>query len=200
MQYSAIQFNIYTIQALVQLKQGLDHLFGMYLHCVNELLSKVCHISDMSEISVEGLNQYTMVYGLNCIRLKDSVAKHWSVWGKKMEDCFKDICDIVAGYERAKGYCRGQSQSQETSTINRGQNHQRTWTVLQMERTKQNNCRNLKGNNSIKFQNKTPTWQNYEGNNYRHKFVTIRTTVICSKQESYHSKPPSKFGQVMMCQ
>ena len=34
-----------------------------------------------------------------------------------MEDCFRDICNVGARYERAKGYCRAKLNTTETSVI-----------------------------------------------------------------------------------
>ena len=39
--------------------QGYDELLKMYLHCVSELLSKIHHMMDMSQIPA-GLNNYIM--------------------------------------------------------------------------------------------------------------------------------------------
>ena len=113
MQYSTILFNSHVFQAFTQLEQGLDELLDMYLYHISELLSKIYHTSDMSGI-LAGLNHYTVVYSLNCRRLKDSVVGHWSAQGKTMEDCFRDICNICAEY---KIYCRADYNTPETSTI-----------------------------------------------------------------------------------
>ena len=75
MQYSAILYNTHATQAFTQLNQGLDELQDMYLYPVSELLSKIYHTSDMSRIWVDDLNQYTMIYVLNCGKLKNSVAE-----------------------------------------------------------------------------------------------------------------------------
>ena len=103
MQYSAIPFDSHSTHAFLKLEQGPSELLDMYLHHASELLSKISHTLDMSRILVEGLNLYTVVYGLNGRRLKNSAVVHWSTQGKMMEDCFRDICNIGAGYERARG-------------------------------------------------------------------------------------------------
>ena len=41
-----------------------------------EQCAKVYHTSDMSSILVESTNHYAAVYGLNCRKLKDSIAGH----------------------------------------------------------------------------------------------------------------------------
>ena len=76
MQYSIIPFDTQATQAFIHLEQGLDELLENYLHYVSELLSKICHTSDMSRISVEGSNHYVVVYGFSCRKLKDSVVGH----------------------------------------------------------------------------------------------------------------------------
>ena len=48
----------------------------MFLHCASECSSKIHQMMDMSQIPTEGLNHYTMVYGLNSIKLKDKVLGH----------------------------------------------------------------------------------------------------------------------------
>ena len=90
----------------------------MYLHHVSELLLKIHHTSDMSQISVEGVNHYTIVYCHNCIKLKDSVVRHCSAHWKSLEDCFTDICTSGVCYERAKGYCRADFDTPGASAIN----------------------------------------------------------------------------------
>ena len=72
---------------------------------------------DMSQISVECQDHYTVVSGLNHRKLKDSLAEDWSLHWKSIEDCFRDIHHFDAGYKRAKGYCRADFNIQEASTI-----------------------------------------------------------------------------------
>ena len=60
-----------------RLELGLDELLDEYMHCKSELLSKICHTSDMSRVSEEDLYLYAVVCGLNCRRVKDSTG-HWS--------------------------------------------------------------------------------------------------------------------------
>ena len=71
----------------------------------------------MSHILAQGLNHYTVVYGLNCRMLKDSVVGHQSVQWKTIEDCFRDFHFIGAGCKGAKGYCRTDINTPEASTI-----------------------------------------------------------------------------------
>ena len=105
------------LQAFAQLEQGPDELLDMFLHHASDLLSKIYHTSHMSRILVEGLNHYTVVYGLNCRRLKDSVAGHWNMQWKTMEDCFRNIYISSTGYERAQEYCRADFNIPEASMI-----------------------------------------------------------------------------------
>ena len=53
----------------------------------------------MSRISVEGTNHYAVGYGLNCRKLKDSMAGDRNAQWKMMEECIRDICNIGEGYE-----------------------------------------------------------------------------------------------------
>ena len=73
MQYTVILMDSHTTQAFAWLEQGLDEFLDVYLHCTSKLLPKIYHTSDMSRISVEGFNHYAAVYGLKCLKLKDSV-------------------------------------------------------------------------------------------------------------------------------
>ena len=61
--YSTIPFDSHATQAFAHLQQGPNELPEMYLHHVNELLSKIHHVTDMSQIPAERLNHYIVVYG-----------------------------------------------------------------------------------------------------------------------------------------
>ena len=61
MQYSIIPSDTHATQAFIHLEKGPDELFDD----LSDLLSKIYHTSDMSRISAEGTNHYTVVYGLN---------------------------------------------------------------------------------------------------------------------------------------
>ena len=99
MQYCIIPSDTHATQAFTHLEQGMVELLDDYLHHVSELLSKIYHTSEMSRISVEGINHYPVVYGLNHRRLKDSVAGHRSTQWKTVVECFRDICNISMEYE-----------------------------------------------------------------------------------------------------
>ena len=94
LQFSAFLMDSHAIQAFVWLKQGLDELLDMYLHCTSELLSRMYHTSDMSRISALGSNHYAVVYDLKCRKLKNYVMGHSSTQWKTMEDCLRDICNL----------------------------------------------------------------------------------------------------------
>ena len=64
-QYSTIPSDSHITQAFAHLQQGPIELLEMYLHCASELLTKIHHMTDMSQILARGLNHYTVVYGLN---------------------------------------------------------------------------------------------------------------------------------------
>ena len=84
-----------------------------YLKCIHTLQVS-CHVSNFSR----GLSHYTIVHGLHCRKLKDSVGGYWSAHWKSMEDCFRDICTFGAGYDRDKGYCKADFNVTKPSTIN----------------------------------------------------------------------------------
>ena len=113
----SILFDSHATQAFTKLEQGQDELLGVYLYHASKLLSKAYQILDLSKILAEGLNHYTVVYGLNCRRLKDSVVRHQSAQWKMMEDFFRDICNNGAWYERTKGYCRAEYNTPEASMV-----------------------------------------------------------------------------------
>ena len=102
--YSTIPFNSHATQTFSNLQQGPYELLEMYLHLASELLSKVHHMTDMTEVPVEGLKHYTIGYGLNFTKLKDRVEGHQSTYWKTMEECFSDSCTFGAGYDRARVY------------------------------------------------------------------------------------------------
>ena len=56
----------------------------------------------MSRISVEGFNHYSVVYGLNFRKFKESVIGHHSAQWKAIEDCLRDIHNIDDGYKKLK--------------------------------------------------------------------------------------------------
>ena len=116
--YSSISFDSHATKAFPCLQQGPDELFKMYLHCASDLLSKIHHTSDMSWISVEGLNCSTMVYDLTFRKLRESLVGHQSMLWRSMEDCFIDICEFGTDYKRATAYGRAEFDTQEASTVN----------------------------------------------------------------------------------
>ena len=135
----------------------------MYLYHASKLPSKIYHTSNMSRISVEGLNHYTVVYGLNCRRLKDSIAVHQTAQWETMEDCFSDICNIGVGYKRAKGYCRAYSNTPEASMITEVKTKKEPDLCYRCGRPHfQNNCKNHKSNTNNQFQNTSSRHQNYK--------------------------------------
>ena len=105
-QYSTISFNSHATQAFAYLQQGPDELLEMYLHCASELLSKIHHTTDMSQMPAKGLSTYTVVYGLHSTKPKDKVAGHQSTYWNTIKDCFSDIHAFGTGYERVNGYSR----------------------------------------------------------------------------------------------
>ena len=60
-------------------------------------MSKIYHTFDMSSISVEGSTHYTVVYGLNCRKQKDSVMGHWGVQWRTVEECFRGVVILAQG-------------------------------------------------------------------------------------------------------
>ena len=108
MKYAIIPSYTHATQTFTHLEQGPNELLDDYLNHVSGLLSKMYHTSDMSSISAKGTNHYEVMCGLNCRKLKDSVAGQRSAQRKMMEECFRDIHNINVGCEGAKGYCRAE--------------------------------------------------------------------------------------------
>ena len=107
MQYSTIILDSHATKGFAQMEQGPGELLDMYLHCANELLSKIYHTSDMSRILVKGLwTKLQKGKGQCC----------WNAQRKTMGDFFRDIYNIGAGYKKAKGYCRAHFNTPEAST------------------------------------------------------------------------------------
>ena len=71
----------------------------------------------MCPISADDMDHYTVVYGLNSRKLRESVVGHWSVHWGSMEGFFRDIHAFGVGYKRAKGYKRAEFNSLEASII-----------------------------------------------------------------------------------
>ena len=65
-------------------------------------MSKIYHTSDMSSTLAEGISLYEVVYGLKCMKIKDSIAGHHSIQWKMRDGCFKDIHNINAEYAQAE--------------------------------------------------------------------------------------------------
>ena len=115
------------------------------------------HTSDMPRVSAEGTIHYAVVYGLNCRKLKDSMAGHRHALWKMMEECFRDICNIDVGYQEAKDYYRAKFGMLDASDINEVKAVEKTGLHYKCRGPHlQHECKN-NGNN--KFQNKPATQQ-----------------------------------------
>ena len=157
MQYSVIPMESHVTQAFTQLEQGPDELLDRYLHCTSELLSKIYHISDISKLLAESFNHYAVVYGLHHSKLKDSFMGHHNVQWKTMEDCLKDIHNIGTGYERAIGYCRSESNTQNVSSIIEDKTMKKSGTCYKCRGPHfQHNCTHIMKNSINKFEAKNP--------------------------------------------
>ena len=131
----------------------------------------------MFRVSAEGLNHYTVVYGLYCRRLQDSVVDTRTHYWNMMYDCFRGICNIGTGYKGAKGYCRCKYNTPEALTITEVKTTKKPELCYKCRGPHfQSNCTNLMGNNSHKFQNRTLAQQNYMGNNYKHEFFDNKSS------------------------
>ena len=87
-----------------------------------------------------------------------------------MEDCFRDIHNIGAGFERAKSYCKVEYNTPEASVINEVKTMRTPGLCYKCRGPHfQSNCTNLRENNSNEFQ-KHKHIANYNGNNYTNKF------------------------------
>ena len=179
-QYSAIPYDSHTTQAF--------ELFDIYFDCACEFLSKNYHTSVMSRILAEGLNHYTVVYDLNCRRLKYSVVGNQGAQWRVMEDCFRDICNIDAWYEKVKGYCSAKYNAPEASAITEAKTMREPRLCYKCGGLHfQSNCTNLKKSNSNIFQNKTTKQQNYKGNNYTNKFCDNKGNMFLKGTMSFQA-------------
>ena len=111
-------FSSHAIQAFAHLQQVSDELLQLYLHHAIEPLLKNHPMTCMFKIPAEGLNHYTLVYGLNSNKLKDKVEGHQSAYWNIMEDCFSDTHTFGAGYKGTKGYCKADFNAPEAPVIN----------------------------------------------------------------------------------
>ena len=141
-----------------------------------------------------------MVYGLSCRRLRDNVVGHQSAQWKTMEYCFRDICNISAGYKRAKGYCRDDFNTPESSMIlrSRPQKNQELATDV-LDPTSKTTAQAIIVATLTNAKTCHPLRKTTKEAIAPKRFVAIGTTVICSPQEPSHSKHSSKLGQAMTC-
>ena len=197
-QYSWSFHLILITQAITHLEQGPDELLDDYLHCARELLSKICHISNMSRISVEGTSHYAVVYGLKCRKQKDSIVGHWSILWRTMEECFMDIHNISTVYEWAKGYCRAKFNTLDASCITEIKTMENTGPCYKCGGTHlQCDCTN---NRSNKFQAKMPTQQTHKGNNYTDRFHNNKknSNLFPVGTLSFQASEPIRSGKDML--
>ena len=151
----------------------------------SDLPSKIYHISDMSRILAEGLNHYVVVDGQNGRKLKDSITRHQSAQWKKMEECFRDICNISAGYEWAKGYCIAICNTPDTSCITEVKTMKKVGLCYKCRGPHfHHNCKENSRNSSNHFHTETPTWQNYKGNNHTDKFYNNKSNNDCQPHKT----------------
>ena len=128
-----------------------------YWHHASELLSRIYCTSDISRILAEGIYHYTMLYGLNSKRLKDSVVGHYSLQWKTMEEYVRHIWNIGVSYEKTKGYFSTEFNTQEASSITQVNTMKKLGLCYKHGGLNlQANGINQKGNNRNKFQNKKP--------------------------------------------
>ena len=180
MQYSIIPSDTYATQAFtIENKVWMSFLMTIY-NCVSELLLKIYHISDLFRFSAEVPNHYAVVYGLNCKKLKDSMAGHWSAQWKMREEYFRDICNISMGSEWAKAYCRAKFSIPDRSVFNKIKAMKKTGQCYKCGRPHlQHECTS-NGNN--KFPNTTTTQKNAK-TQLSNKFGSNITGKICFQWE-----------------
>ena len=142
-----------------------------------------------------------MVYGLNCRRLKESIVGHQSVQWKTMEDCSRNICNIGAWYDRAKGYAEQIStpQRHQQSLRSKSQRNQDCATNAE-DPTSKKTAQTIKVAAVTNSKTRHPHYKTTRKASTHKNFMTIRQTVICSPQEPYHSQYPHKLDQVTACQ
>ena len=167
---------------------------------MNELLSNIYHGSDMSRISLEDLDHYAMVNGLNCSKLKDSITGHRSKQWKMME-CFRDIHNIGTGYESAKGYCRAEFNTPDAPCTAEAKTMQKAGPCYICGGPYfQHNCTDKYGTSS-NFHTQTPTRQHHKEKNYTDKFCNNKSKNNMFPMETlFPSRHHDQLRQVKICQ
>ena len=168
----------------------------MYLHCASKLLLKIHHTINMPQISVEGMNNYTLVNGLNCRKLKDSVVGHWSAHWKS----FSSEISILLMWD-------AKEPKAIAELISIPQKHQQSmWSSPQriqyggldpVDPISKTDAQNT-GINLI-----TNPWAHHLQYKSTKELIicinamTIETTIVQSLQELYHFKLHNKFSLVI---
>ena len=153
MQYSAIPFDSHEPSLLPNWnKTGMNSLTSICATQVG-LCQKITIHSDISSTLMEGLNHYTVVYGLNCRRLKDSVAGHWNMQWKKWRVA-STMFIILVLVQKSQRLAELISTPQKHHPA-LSEDYNELGLCYKCGRPHfQNNCTNHESNNSNKFQNK----------------------------------------------
>ena len=152
----------------------------------------------MSKMSAEGLNHYAVVYGLNYRKLKDNIMGHQSTQWKMMEECFRDISNISAGYEWAKGYCRAKFHTTNTSCITEFKTIKKTGLCYNW-RTPHSVPLDNSRNSINKFHTENIP-QNYSRNNCTEKFCNNKgnNNIFPMGTLSFPASQPIRSGNDML--
>ena len=114
-----------------------------------------------------------------------------------MEECFRDIHNAGAGYEGAKGSCRGKFNTQDTSCIAEIKTMRKTSSCYKYKGP--HFMHNSSNNSSNKFQAKTLTQQTYKRKNYTEKFHNNKSHNMFP-MGNLLIRHPSQVSQVKICQ
>ena len=200
MQYSAIPFDSHSTQAFAQLEQGLDDLLDMYLHHANELLSKICYTSDMSRNLAEGLIHYTVVYGLNCRRLKtvlwNTKACNEKWWRVALGISIVLVPDIKG--PKAIADLNSTSQKHQWSLSSKPWRNQYHVTDVE-DLTSKTTTKTIKVTTVISSKTRCPYCKTTREAITYNNFCNNRNKSNIFPQELYHSRSFNKLGQVMTC-
>ena len=183
-------FDSHAAKSFAHLQQCSDELLQMYLHCASELLSKIHHMTDTSQIPAEGLNHYTVLYGLNLNKLKDKVAGHRSTYWRTMGDCFNNIHAVGSRYHIAKGYSQADCHAPEV-------------LINMVKSTKgPGTCFKCNGPHFQSRYMKNKSYPNDKFCDYKkidnpHNCRQIIITMVSSLQAFYHFSYPNKSNQVI---
>ena len=117
-----------------------------------------------------------------------------------MEDCFRDMYNIGAGYERAKGCCKAKFNNQETSMITEVKTMKEPGPCYKcVDPTLKTTAKTLRETTATNSKTRHQHGKTTRETTTHTNFVTIRTIVLCSPTGILSFQHPKKLGHVMIC-